>query len=224
MSARVPEREISPWPWGVRHGGHRLQADGLESGPLGDRWRRRSLTLPNLSTRGAVIHRSAVCGVPLSVRSRVQITGPQPLAGEQVTGVPVPSHGLTPRFSPDHVLVISCTALRRAQHARHRCDQSIDGRSPSPRRNSCLSHSVFAQGTAQTSLYSATRSVTLTLPKSKGEPRTWSSFRPADPLYAPGFRRIGPPKRNRVNRRAATRCAGSRGDLDRPHRLGAALA
>jgi len=197
---------------------------GSSPGPLGDRWRRRSLTLPNLSTRGAVIHGQPFAASPLSVRSRVQITGPQPLAGEQVTGVPVPSHGLTPRFSPDHVLVIFCTALRRAQHARHRCDQSIDGRSPSPRRNSCLSHSVFAQGTAQTSLYSATRSVTLTLPKSKGEPRTWSSFRPADPLYAPGFRRTGPPKRNRVNRRAATRCAGSRGDLDRPHRLGAALA
>ena len=51
---------------------------GSSPGPLGDRWRRRSLTLPNLSTRGAVIHRSAVCGVPLSVRSRVQIQGPQP--------------------------------------------------------------------------------------------------------------------------------------------------
>lgn len=45
---------------------------GSSPGPLGDRWRRRSLTLPNLSTRGAVIHRSAVCGVPLSVRSRVK--------------------------------------------------------------------------------------------------------------------------------------------------------
>lgn len=224
MSARVPEREISPWPWGVRHGGHRLQAGGLESrstwGQVAPEVAHSAESLDPWGSDPQVsrLRRPAQCPVA------GQITGPQPLAGEQVTGVPVPSHGLTPRFSPDHVLVISCTALRRAQHARHRCDQSIDGRSPSPRRNSCLGHSVFAQGTAQTSLYSATRSVTLTLPKSKGEPRTWSSFRPADPLYAPGFRRIGPPKRNRVNRRAATRCAGSRGDLDRPHRLGAALA
>jgi len=112
--------------------------------------------------------------------------GPQPPAGEQVTGGPVPGHGLTPRLSPDHVLLISRTALRRAQHARYRCGQKIDGRSPSPGRNSSLphsplSHSVFAQGTAQTSLYSATVTSTAPPPRSVRDVRRRAGA-PAAPL------------------------------------------
>jgi hypothetical protein len=70
---------------------------GSSPRPLGDRWRRRSLTLPNLSTRGAVIHRSPFAA-SRSVSGRGFNHG-RNRAGEQVTGVPVPSHGDTP-FQP----------------------------------------------------------------------------------------------------------------------------
>jgi hypothetical protein len=55
-------------------------------------------------------------------------TGPQPLAGKQVTGVPVPGHGLKPAFGRGHVFASRSTLFFINRFSRSVIAQRVRGR------------------------------------------------------------------------------------------------
>ncbi len=58
----------------------------------------------------------------------VQITGPQPRAGKQVTGVPVPGQGLKPAFGRSHVFANRSTLSFIKRFSRSVVAQRVRGR------------------------------------------------------------------------------------------------
>ena len=147
-------------------------------------------------------------------RSLVQIGGPQPLAGKQVTGVPVPGHGLKPVNQSRPRFHRMSQQVRAHRHLSIACRSANGSRSPSIRTASSSSARALAPKPP------ASRPAPTAAPTSTRWPRSRLALR--EHRSPPATNRPAAPVRSFMNAPAVSRrppCGviPSRGGCDAPN-------